>query len=99
MFSWVTRSRPQLLDHQPNFGPAERFARRKGLPAVDGGVADVLALHNVDDVLGDVGGMVADTPQVFGDKNQLEFGKAHARSTHPVGPPLPANPLPKQIPL
>jgi hypothetical protein len=37
------------------------------LAAVDGGVADVLALDDVDDVFGDVGGVVADAFEVFGD--------------------------------
>jgi hypothetical protein len=37
--------------------------------AVDGGVADVLALDDVDDVFGDVGGVVADAFEIFGDED------------------------------
>src|ERR1700675_2661152 len=39
---------------------------------IHGGMPDVLPLHDVDDILGDVGGVVTDTFQVFGGKNQLE---------------------------
>src|SRR6266850_3982604 len=53
-------------------------------PAVDGGVADVLALDEVDDVLGDVGGVVADALEVLGDENQFERGKDHAGIAHHV---------------
>ncbi len=38
----------------------ERRREWQRLAAVDGGVADVLALDDVDDVFGDVGGVVAD---------------------------------------
>ncbi len=55
------------------------------LAAVDGGVADVLALDEVDDVLGDVGGVVADALEVFGDEDQFESGKDHAGIAHHVG--------------
>jgi hypothetical protein len=41
----------------------------RGLAAVDGGVADVLALDDVDDVFGDVGGVVADAFEIFGDED------------------------------
>src|SRR6266403_2005430 len=55
------------------------------LAAVDGGVADVLALDEVDDVLGDVGGVIADALEVFGDEDQFEGGKDHAGIAHHVG--------------
>src|SRR5258708_39468986 len=55
------------------------------LAAVDGGVADVLALDEVDDVLGDVGGVVADALKVLGDEDQFERGKDHAGIAHHVG--------------
>jgi hypothetical protein len=35
--------------------------------AIDAGVADVLALNDVDDVFGDVRGVIADALEVFGD--------------------------------
>src|SRR5438445_12984341 len=57
---------------------------RKGLAAVDGGVADVLALDEVDDVFGDVGGVVADALEVFGDENQFERGKNDAGIAHHI---------------
>src|SRR5882762_7717511 len=55
------------------------------LAAVDGGVADVLALDEVDDVFGDVGGVVADALEVFGDEDQFERGKDDAGIAHHVG--------------
>src|SRR5258708_37603358 len=55
------------------------------LAAVDGGVADVLALDEVDDVFGDVGGVVADALEIFGDEDQFEGGKDHAGIAHHVG--------------
>ena len=55
------------------------------LTPVDGGVADVLALHEVDNVLGDVGGMVADALEVLGHEDQLKRGKDHARIAHHIG--------------
>ena len=45
------------------------FGHRNELTAVDGGVADVLALDDVDDVFGDVGGVVADALEIFGDED------------------------------
>src|SRR2546427_11734148 len=58
---------------------------RKGLAAVDGVVADVLALYEVDDVFGDVGGVVADALEILGDEDQFEGGKDHAGIAHHVG--------------
>src|SRR6266571_4434210 len=58
---------------------------RAGLAAIDGGVADVLALDEVDDVLGDVGGVVADALEVLGDEDQFERGKDDAGIAHHVG--------------
>ncbi len=40
-----------------------------GLAAVDAGVADVLALDDVDDVFCDVGGVVAYAFEIFGDQD------------------------------
>ena len=44
-------------------------ATQMRLAAVDRGVADVLALDDVDYVFGDVGGMVADAFQIFGNQD------------------------------
>jgi hypothetical protein len=59
-----------------------------GLAAVDAGVADVLALDDVDDVFGDVGGVVADTFEIFGDEDELEGGEDDAGIAHHVGEEL-----------
>src|SRR5260370_12272638 len=56
-----------------------------GLAAVDGGVAGVLALDEINDVFGDVGGVVADALEVFGDEDQFERGKDDAGIAHHVG--------------
>src|SRR5713226_10772263 len=63
----------------------ERHSARQELTAVDGGVADVLALDQVDDVLSDVGGVVADALEVLGDEDQFERGKDDAGIAHHVG--------------
>jgi hypothetical protein len=55
------------------------------LTAVDGGVTDVLALDDVDDVFGDVGGMVADAFEIFRYEDQLEGWEDHAGIAHHVG--------------
>jgi hypothetical protein len=60
-------------------------APTSGLAAVYAGVADVLALDDVDDVFGDVGGVIADAFEVFGDEDELESGKDHAGIAHHVG--------------
>ena len=48
-------------------------------------MADVLALDEVDDVFGDVGGVVADALEVFGDEDQFERGEDDAGIAHHVG--------------
>jgi hypothetical protein len=48
-------------------------------------VADVLALDNVDDVLGDVGGVIADAFEIFGNEDEFERGEDHAGIAHHVG--------------
>ena len=47
-------------------------------------MADVLALDEVDDVFGDVSGVVADALEVFGDEDQFEGGKDDAGIAHHV---------------
>src|SRR5689334_19864895 len=54
------------------------------LAAVGDVVADVLALDEVDDVFGDVGGVVADAFEILGDKDQFERGKDDAGIAHHV---------------
>ena len=39
------------------------------LAAINGGVADVLPLHDVDYVFGDIGGMIADALEIFGHED------------------------------
>ena len=51
-------------------------------------MADVAADDDVDDVLGDVGGVVADAFEVFGDQNQLECREDHGGIFHHVGKQL-----------
>ena len=41
-------------------------------------VADVLARDEVDNVLGDIRGVVADALAIFGDEDQFERGKDDA---------------------
>ena len=55
------------------------------LAAVHGGMADVLALDDVDNVFGDVGGVVANAFEIFGHEDQFERGKNHAGIAHHVG--------------
>ena len=64
---------------------ANGAAHPKRLAAIDAGVANVLALDDVDDVLGDVGGVITDALEIFGDQDQLESGKDYAGITHHVG--------------
>jgi hypothetical protein len=52
--------------------------------AVDGGVADVLALDDVDYVLGDVGSVVADTFEIFGHEDEFKRRENHAGIAHHV---------------
>ena len=48
-------------------------------------MADVLALDQVDDVFGDVGGVVADAFEILGDEDQFERGKDDAGIAHHLG--------------
>ena len=52
--------------------------------AVDGRVADVLALDDVDDVLGNVGGVVADAFEVLGHEDEFEGRENHAGIAHHI---------------
>ena len=45
-------------------------------------------MDDVDDVLGDVGGVVADAFEIFGDEDELEGGKDYAGIAHHVGEQL-----------
>ena len=66
----------------------EEGLRRNWLAAVYAGVADVLALDDVNDVFGDVGGVVADAFEVFGDEDELEGREDDAGVAHHVGEEL-----------
>jgi len=55
------------------------------LTAIYGGVANVLTLDDVDDVFGDVGGVVADAFEVFGYEDKFEGGEHDAGVAHHVG--------------
>ena len=47
-------------------------------------MADVLALDDVDYVLGDVGSVVADAFEIFGDEDEFKRRENHAGITHHV---------------
>jgi len=47
-------------------------------------VADVLALDDVDYVLGDVGSVVADAFEIFGDEDEFKRRENHAGIAHHV---------------
>src|SRR5438477_9875478 len=74
-----------------------RFPLAPRSAAVDGVVAGVLALDDIDDVFGDVGGVVVDALEVLGDEDQFERGKDDAGSTADsiaeASQPLPEYPL------
>jgi len=75
----------------PLRGERKGFGAKSELAAVDAGVADVLALDDVDDVFGDIGGVVADALEVFGDEDELESGEDNAGIAHHVGEQLAEN--------
>src|ERR1700730_11764260 len=56
--------------------------------AIHSGVSNVLPLHDVDDVLGDIGGVVANAFKVFGGKNQFKRGKHDTGIAHHVSKKL-----------
>ena len=47
-----------------------------------------MALDDVDDVFGDVGGVIADALEIFGDEDELESGEDDAGIAHHVGKEL-----------
>ena len=47
-----------------------------------------MALDDVDDVFGDVGGVIADAFEVFGDEDEFEGGEDDAGIAHHVGKEL-----------
>jgi hypothetical protein len=65
--------------------PIARSPQGERSAAIDGRVADVLALNNIDDVLGDVGGVVADAFEVFGNQDKFERRENDAGIAHHVG--------------
>ena len=62
-------------------------------------MADVAAGDDVDDVFGDVGGVVADAFEIFGDENQLERRKDDGGIFHHVGEQLAEHLIAEQIHL
>src|SRR6266566_9901315 len=76
--------RSEYLDMHWTARRGFRFPLAPRSAAIDGGMADVLALDEVDDVFGDVGGVVADALEVLGDENQFERGKDDAGIAHHV---------------
>src|SRR2546429_6472328 len=74
--------RSEYLDMHWTARRGFRFPLAPRSAAIDGGMADVLALDEVDDVFGDVGGVVADALEVLGDEDQFERGKDHAGIAH-----------------
>src|SRR5437588_11574604 len=77
--------RSEYLDMHWTARRGFRFPLAPRSAAIDGRMADVLALDEVDDVFGDVGGVVADALEVLGDEDQFERGKDHAGIAHHVG--------------
>jgi len=51
-------------------------------------MAHVLALYDVDDVFGDVGGVIADALEILGDQNEFESRKHNAGIAHHIGEQL-----------
>ena len=62
-----------------------RYETIRKLAAVEGGMADVAAGDEVDYVLGDVGGVVADAFEVLRDEDQFEGRENHRGIFHHVG--------------
>jgi hypothetical protein len=75
---WCLGSAPAQDATQPPAGQ-QAVLTVKGdgvqIAAVEGGVADVAAGDEVDHVLGDVGGVIADALEIFGHEDQLEGRK------------------------
>jgi hypothetical protein len=53
--------------------------------AIDGRMANVLALDDINDILGDIGGVVADPFEVLGNEDEFESRKNNAGIAHHVG--------------
>src|SRR5260370_28917677 len=86
---WPMWTRTSPLQHPSN----------AGLAAVDGGGADVLALHEVDDVLGGVGGVVANSLEVFWHQDQPQGWDNHAGITHHVSERISGKPVSRVVPF
>ena len=59
-------------------------ALRARSTSINGRVADVGAGHHIDDVLGDIGGMVGDALEIFRDEDKFESGENDRRIFHHV---------------
>jgi len=76
---------PGRVTHPLWISAFSRRTEKMRLAPVNRRVPDVLALHNVDHVFGNVGRMIAYSFQVLGHQDQLERGKNQARVAHHVG--------------
>ena len=80
-----TVSRPESTGTYGQHYAGFALYQGRSLAAVDDVMADVLALDEVDDIFGDVGRVVADAFEIFGDEDQFERGEDDARIAHHVG--------------
>src|SRR5689334_6439658 len=72
--------------YESNIKPkTRRYGKTGRLAAVEGGVADVAAGDEIDDVFGDVGGVVADAFEIFGNHDEFEGGEDNRGIFHHVG--------------
>src|SRR5690348_2717010 len=78
---------------------SRRYEKTERLAAVEGGVADVAAGDEVDDVFGDVGGVVADAFEIFGDHDEFEGREDDGGIFHHVGEQLAKELIAKAIDL
>src|SRR5216684_8492827 len=98
-FEWRRLFILSISEGQPvGFGPCEGEPPQVALKvrgsssiAVDRGMAHVASRDHVNDILGDVRGMVGNALQVFGYQNQFKRRKDHGRVTHHIGEQFPEN--------
>src|SRR5207245_11697030 len=68
-----------------------RTSGSQKLAAVCGGMAHVVTFDHVDDVLRDIGGVIGDSFQILGDKDQLKRLKDYGGIAHHVAQQLAKN--------
>ena len=69
------------------------------LAAIESRMADVAAGHKINNILGDVRGVVADALEVLGHENQLKSRKNDSGIFHHVGKQLAKELIPQTIHL